>query len=222
MNKGALLLGLLLMTTRAEAQQLPVPALPGLPYDSLSRAPNYHGVVPMPGISAMELQGRAREWVALTFQDAHQVMQLDDPTRGVLIGRGYTEVLVNATRNRSGTPRLVSFTFRFDFRDGRYRYELRDLGTRVESESASSYTDTYATRRNTYAQLEWRQAATATLATSSRQRLMLAGNTNNSDDYGFDGKLKSAWAQTSADINAALLKLLQSLQQCETAPAGKW
>jgi hypothetical protein len=35
--------------------------------------------MPIPSASAEELYVRAREWVALTFEDAHQVVQLDDP-----------------------------------------------------------------------------------------------------------------------------------------------
>ena len=50
----------------------------------------------------------------------------------MLIGRGYTQVVVNLNKNNQGTYRLLSFTFRLDFHDGRYRYELRDSGTRAD------------------------------------------------------------------------------------------
>lgn len=43
--------------TRAQA----LPPLPGLPFDSLTHEPYYHGVVAVPGVSAAELYGRARE-----------------------------------------------------------------------------------------------------------------------------------------------------------------
>lgn len=112
---------------QAQAQRSVVPA-PGLPADSLTGRIKFQGVVAVPGVPAAELHARAREWVALTFQDAHQVTQLDDAARGVLILRGYTTTWVDVKAKRPvGTTPLL-FTCRLDFRDGRYRYEVFDLG----------------------------------------------------------------------------------------------
>ena len=221
-----LLLGLLGLAFAAHAQSSALPPpLPGLPFDSLTHAPTYHGVVAVPGLSAAELQGRAREWVALTFQDAHQVTQLDDPARGVLIGRGYQQVIVNLNKNNRGTIRLVCFTFRLDFREGRYRYELRDLGTQLgvgilDGLSTDSHIrDTYKLALGHY---QWLTAGAATLTSSQRQLLMSAGATNNAYDYRADGALSKTWLPNSALINTALLELLQSLARHEQAPAAKW
>jgi hypothetical protein len=206
------------------AQALPQP-LPGLPFDSLTNEPNYHGVVAVPGMSAAELYGRAREWVALTFQDAHQVTQLEDASRGVLIGKGYTRVIVNVNSQGRGNIRLVSFTFRFDFREGRYRYELRDLGTRTDvSVVDGTSTDSYIqdTKSLTLGEYLWLTSATATLPNSSRQVLMGPGTTNNSDDYRSNGTLAKNWPQNSARINTALLELLDSLARHEKAAPAKW
>ncbi|MEJ7663227.1 MAG: DUF4468 domain-containing protein [Hymenobacter sp.] len=208
----------------AQSQALP-PPLPGLPFDSLTHAPNYHGVVAVPGLSAAELQGRAREWVALTFQDAHQVTQLDDPVRGVLIGRGYRQVIVNLNRNNRGDIRLLCFTFRLDFREGRYHYELRDLGTQLSvgiidgTTTESNIRDTYKLALGHY---QWLTSGAATLASSQRHLLMSAGSTNNYDDYRTDDTLTKAWPQNSAIINNALVELLGSLARHEQAPAAKW
>lgn len=217
------LLLLVLASLSAWAQSLPT--LPGLPFDSLTHEPNYHGVVAVPGVSAAELQGRAREWVALTFQDARQVTQLDDPLRGVLIGRGYKSVLVNLNKYNRGDVRLVSFTFRIDFREGRYRYELRDLGTRTDVDILNGTSNDANIRdaaKLALGQYVWLTAGTATLASSPRQLLMGAGTTNNSDDYRSDGTLAKAWPQNSARLNAAFLELLDSLARHEKAPVAKW
>lgn len=216
-----LLFGLAYQTTWAQT----LPPLPGLPFDSLTHEPNYHGVVAVPGVSAAELHSRAREWVALTFQDAHQVTQLDDPARGVLIGRSYERVTVNINSLGRGEIRLVSFTFRLDFREGRYRYELRDLGTRADVSvlnGTSSDSDIRDAARLALGQYLWLTSGTATLASSPRQLLMGAGTTNNSDDYRTNGTLAKTWPQNSARINVALLKLLDSLAQHEKAPAARW
>jgi hypothetical protein len=216
-----LCLFLLLVASRgARAQALPQP-LPGLPFDSLTHEPTYHGVVAVPGVSAAELYGRAREWVALTFQDAHQVTQFEDAGRGVLIGRGYKRVLVNVNSLGQGEIRLVGFTFRLDFRDGRYHYELRDLGTRddVHVLYNSNSSDIVSLEVGEY---QWLTSATAILSSSQRQRLMGPGTTNNSDDYRSNGTLAKTWPQNSARINAALQEVLDSLAKHEKAPIAKW
>jgi len=221
---ACLLLLTCLLRCETRAQVLP-PPLPGLPFDSLTHEPNYHGVVAVPGVSATELHARAREWVALSFQDAHQVTQLDDAARGVLIGRGYKWVVISVNSLGQGTGRLVSFTFRLDFRDGRYRYELRNLGTRGDIDllyGTSIESNTSDIRKVGIGEYQWLTSATATLGSSQRQLLMGPGTTNNSEDYRSNGTLVKAWAQNSQRINAALLELLDSLARHEKAPAAKW
>lgn len=39
---------------------------------------HYQQIIAVPGVSADELYGRVREWVALTCEDVHQVVQLVD------------------------------------------------------------------------------------------------------------------------------------------------
>jgi hypothetical protein len=218
----ACLLLFVLASQVAQAQALP--PLPGLPFDSLTHEPKYHGVVLVPGVSAAELYGRAREWVALTFEDAHQVIQLEDAARGVLIGRGYQRLIINVNSQGRGDVRLASFTFRLDFREGRYRYELRDLGTRADVGVLNGVsTDSYIqdTKNIVVGQYQWLTSATATLASSYREILMGPGTTNNADDYRSNGALKN-WPQNSARINTALLALLDSLAQHAKAPLAKW
>ena len=117
MNKAVfLLLGLLAFRGHAQAPPAvgPEPA-------------RYAQVVPVPGASADELYARAREWVALTFEDAHQVLQLEDAPRHLLLGSGYTQAQVH---RRNGTVKNTVplwFRFRVETREGRYRVELTDL-----------------------------------------------------------------------------------------------
>lgn len=153
------------------------------------------------------------------------MLQLEDAGRGVLIGRGYKQVIVNLNSQGRGTIRLVSFTFRLDFREGRYRYELRNLGTRADVEILDgSSTDSYIhdTKSVTVGQYQWLTSATATLTSSQRQLLMGPGTTNNSDDYRSNGTLAKAWPQNSALISTALAEMLDSLARHEKAPIAKW
>lgn len=226
MKTRLLLLGLLGFFSAARAQsQTLLPPLPGLPFDSLTHLPNYHGVVAVPGLSAAELQGRAREWVALTFQDAHQVTQLDDPARGVLIGRGYSRVEAHPEGTQAVSFYSLCFTFRLDFRDGRYRYELRDLGL-VPGVSllggTSPGNNVYDTNQLTLEQFQRQWAATATLNSSPRQLPFVITGGSSRVDTRPNGKPSKTWPYLSAAFDKALRQLLSALAQHEAAPAATW
>lgn len=129
MKKHPFLLALALLggaARPAAAQRKTV--VPLLPTDSFSQRISFRGAVPVPGVPAAELQARAREWVALTFEDAHQVVQLDDAARGVLVAQGCTATWVDRGLRPNGKAGQLSFALRLDFRDGRYRYEVSELG----------------------------------------------------------------------------------------------
>ncbi len=68
--------------------------------DSLAHAAAYQQVVPVPGASADDLYARVREWVALTFDDVHQVVQFDAPARHLLIGSGFTRGTVRRANGK--------------------------------------------------------------------------------------------------------------------------
>jgi hypothetical protein len=199
---------------------------PNLPADSLTHRIKFTGVVAVPGVSAAELQARAREWVALTFQDAHQVMQLDDATRGVLIGRGFTVMWTDLTLiETGGTPRPLAFTFRLDFREGRYRYEVYDLGLAFvpgftlynTAENSASETS-----QQTNAIAYWQSGGLATVAASTRQHLLQPRYTPDPRDYDLAKSYGHNWPKRSAEISGTVTQLLLSLQQHATAPALKW
>ncbi|QKG58339.1 DUF4468 domain-containing protein [Hymenobacter sp. BRD128] len=96
--------------------------------DSLVQALRYQRVEVVAGASADELYARAREWVALTFEDTHQVLQLEDASRHLLLGSGYTQA---QGRRPNGTVKSTVplwFRFRIEARPGRYRVEFTDFG----------------------------------------------------------------------------------------------
>ncbi|HEX8326394.1 MAG TPA: DUF4468 domain-containing protein [Hymenobacter sp.] len=216
MNK-LLTLGLLacLLGHEAAAQSRPS-LIPNLPSDSLTHRIKFVGVVAVPGASAAELQARAREWLALTFQDAREVVQLDDATRGVLIGRGYTRTIDDPAIKKNSSTEPLSFTLRLDFRDGRYRYEVFDLGRPVSSSGASELTSQFSDFA------DWQFGGLATVAASRRQELfqpdlsMYPTATNVAEQYG------RRWPDWSVIITKTVMQLMNSLRQHETAKPAKW
>jgi hypothetical protein len=176
--------------------------------DSLSQGAHYHQVVPVPGASAEDLYARAREWAALTFEDVHQVVQLDDPQRHLLLGSGYTQVL---TRRPNGTVKSTAplwFSFRVETRAGRYRVECTDFGSPYVLTGDLTAPSTSAV---------WLSASRATRATSSRHSA--PGATWNEvirGEYPED-KLKA-----KKMLEEAVGTLFTTLKQVETAPATTW
>jgi hypothetical protein len=177
--------------------------------DSLRQVARYQQVVPVPGASAEDLYARAREWVALTFEDARQVVQLDDPQRHLLLGSGYTQLL---TRRNNGTVKRTAplwFSFRVETRAGRYRVECTDF--------AIPYLLTSGTTATLADLNAWVTASQATRAAS--QRHSAPGATWNEVIRGQypDEKLRA-----KKTLEEAMGKLFTTLQQVETAPAVTW
>jgi hypothetical protein len=196
--------------------------VPLLPTDSLAQRIPFRGVVAVPGVPAAELQARAREWVALTFADARQVIQLDDAARGVLIGRGFIENWVDRRLHPTDIARLLSFAFRLDFREGRYRYEVFELG-RPGYSSRSSY-NAPATSYELVYLTDLLLGGTATVALSPRQNLFIPDT--DPVHRARAEKPNSSFSQERAAFAEALQRtvagLLESLQQHVAAAPQKW
>ena len=219
--KKCLLLTVLLggLAQVAAAQRTIVPAAT-LPADSLTHRIKFQGVVAVPGASAAELQGRAREWVALTFQDAHQATQLDDAGRGVLIVRGITTTWVNLAR-KFPTTSALSFTCRLEFRDGRYRYEVFDFGVPAIPVSAYAIGDP-ATSWQLQQLFLWQYAGVATLAASPRQELYQPDLDANPKANDVAARYGARWYEIRDDISQTVTRLVAALRQHETAQPAKW
>jgi len=205
---------------QAAAGQRPIVPAAKLPADSLTHRIKFQGVVAVPGVPAAELQGRAREWVALTFQDAHQVTQLDDANRGVLIVRGITTTWVNLTRKFPTTSPLA-FTCRLEFRDGRYRYEVFDFGVPLIPNIRYTSGDPV-----TSGQLQrvflWQYANVATLAASPRQSLYQPDLDSNPKANDVAALYGASWYEIRDDISQTVTRLIAALRQHETTPPAKW
>jgi hypothetical protein len=215
---------LCVLGNRAAAQRPVVPA-PNLPADSLTGRIKFQGVVPVPGFAAAELQARAREWVALIFQDAHQVTQLDDAVRGVLILRGYTTTWVDTKVKRPGNTTPLAFTCRLDFRDGRYRYQVFDLGGPVGVSSPSDPSLNSApgvASRQAYEVAAWLLGGTATVAASPRQYLYQPDLDAYPKDNNVAANFGSRWPEVSGVLYQTVTRLMESLRQHETAKLAMW
>lgn len=113
MKKLSLLFSLVCLPFLSIAQELPV--------DPETRKVTYSEVVAAEGLTQTDIYLQAHAWFAKTFNDANAVIQVQDKTQGLLIGKGMSEENINNVL----TP--FWFTVKIEAKEGRYRYEITDI-----------------------------------------------------------------------------------------------
>ncbi|NWJ51271.1 MAG: DUF4468 domain-containing protein [Bacteroidetes bacterium] len=86
------------------------------------------GVVPVEGKTANKLFDFAREWFALNFQSSKDEVKLADSSNRVFIVVGERRAPVEIKGIR--VTMKMSFTLRLEFKEGRFKYEFRDIDYR--------------------------------------------------------------------------------------------
>mgnify|MGYP001340701701 CR=1 FL=1 len=82
-------------------------------------------IIEVPNKTADEIYLKAKEWFALSFNSAKDVIQMDErPT--TIIGKGTVSVNfpTEVMKKTFFIPMLVNFTFSSKFKDGRCKYDL--------------------------------------------------------------------------------------------------
>jgi len=70
-----------------------------------------------------DLYTRAREWFALNFKSANNVIQMDDKNAGIIIGKGNMSV----TGGKYLADGKIDFTLKIQVKDGRFKYWFTDF-----------------------------------------------------------------------------------------------
>jgi len=105
-----------------------------LPFFSLAQ--QYSEVIETPGKTSDQLYSSAREWFALTFKSAKDVIQLEDPAEKKIIGKGFK--VVNYNIKQYQVPLDMYFTLSVQFKDNRYKYDIET--TELKTSGGESYT----------------------------------------------------------------------------------
>lgn len=82
--------------------------------------PHYQGVVHVESYTSDDLYNALRAWVALSYNSAQHVIQMDDKAAGKIVVKGietYNFKLMSAN-----VPNQFDYTLLFELRDGRFRY----------------------------------------------------------------------------------------------------
>ncbi len=98
------------------------------PIDSETGKIVYSEVVTVDGVTKNQLHLSAKKWFARSFKSGKSVIQLDDKQEGLIIGKGHMEVSLD------GNWGHIHFTMEMFFKEGRYKYIIKDL----KHESAES------------------------------------------------------------------------------------
>ncbi|MBL7971276.1 MAG: DUF4468 domain-containing protein [Prolixibacteraceae bacterium] len=95
----------------------------------ISIAQQYTEVVKAPDKSSDQLYSTAREWFAESFKSASNVLQMDDPVAGKLIGKGSFNLVLPYNSMIGSIPINipVSFTIKVFVKDSLYKYDIGSL-----------------------------------------------------------------------------------------------
>ena len=74
-----------------------------------------------------ELYNRAKEWIVDNFRSIDHVLEVDSKQSSQIIGKGATRIEGEMDFFGFKSNALIGFTFKLNFKDGRYKYEFSDL-----------------------------------------------------------------------------------------------
>ncbi|MGQ0828636.1 MAG: DUF4468 domain-containing protein [Bacteroidota bacterium] len=93
-----------------------------IPIDSISSNAFYTEIIRVDSLTKDELYIKGREWMANTFKSANDVIQMDDKSAGLIIGKGLSYITMN-----DKAAGLINYTIALYFKDGRYKYEIKNI-----------------------------------------------------------------------------------------------
>ncbi|HEX8425092.1 DUF4468 domain-containing protein [Hymenobacter sp.] len=109
-------------------------AVTTLPVDAQTQRVTYSEIVTVDGVKQSELYSRAKLWLALTFDDAKDVIKVDEKDAGLLLIRAYTDLPIRLTQGSlAPVNQEAGYMMTLNFKDGRYKYTLTNYNLIVGS-----------------------------------------------------------------------------------------
>ena len=97
----------------------------------------FHEVVNIPSKSSEFLYKNAKEWFALNFKSAQDVIQLDDPNEKKIIGKASKVVYWKV--KSVNCQAIVFYTLMVQFKDERYKYDIEPTEIKIPGGSSYAY-----------------------------------------------------------------------------------
>lgn len=94
-----------------------------------SIAQEYSEIVKVPNKTANQLYTSGREWFAESFKSANNVLQMEDPISGKLIGKGSLFIMLpyNSAFVTVPIKLSITFTIKISVRDSTYKYDIGSI-----------------------------------------------------------------------------------------------
>jgi len=100
-----------------------------LPLNKESRMIEFDEIIALGGVTKNELYSRAREWFAVTFNSANNVIQMDDEKNGKIIGKGFSDIVIMFFGSK--TKEMLHFTLSVYVKEERYRIKMNNFSFQV-------------------------------------------------------------------------------------------
>lgn len=89
-------------------------------------------VVEIPNISKDKIYSNSKQWVAINFKSANDVIQMDDKESGVLIGKGNFKYPCKSCWLESKD--LIKFTIKIEVKDNKSRITFSDIQRHIPAD----------------------------------------------------------------------------------------
>lgn len=77
--------------------------------------------------TANELYYLSKIWLADSYKNSKEVIQMDDPTNHTIVGKGVIRYKSKVFMGGAATTGIVKYTIKIIAKDGRYKYEFTDF-----------------------------------------------------------------------------------------------
>lgn len=99
--------------------------------------PTYQGIINIEGKNSNVIYSSIKAWVAIVFNSANDVIQLDDKENGKLIVKGLSSFSYKVMGANIGSK--CFYTLTIDTKDNRFRYTIDMTEVEVGSKNQSAY-----------------------------------------------------------------------------------
>lgn len=123
----------LVITVFSAFAQKEKPVPPDMPRNDENNQVYYMEVVPMNDVDKLELFRRSRNWMMSYYKNPTGFLEEADSVNGQLVMKpqfATHRILKNEVKAQSA---IVKYTLVLGFKDGRYRYEIKDLNLKATS-----------------------------------------------------------------------------------------
>jgi len=129
MRRGVLFFMLMIVMGGLFAQDTTLTGI--VPLDDAGKI-TWQGVIPVKDVDKDKLYNKGIEWINSYFPNAAGVTKRRSPESGIIEG-AHSIRLTNEVNGKKVPAQTITYTFKLEFRDGRFRYTITDFQLKAAS-----------------------------------------------------------------------------------------